>query len=220
MSHYTLGWHDQANEHHEIGEYADDAFEAVKHARERMCPIYRHILFLWILLLKKMKKLNSWVLDTTVYILDFLYRGRDFQRFWVLEVIARAPYFSFISVLHFRESLGLRGEDHIYLMKEHFYQALNETEHLEEMEKRGGDEHWIDRFFAKHLVLIYYWIMVAYYLIDPIDAYDINMKIEKHAFETYVKYGAYHPEDTKIQEIAQDEYEHSKELQKAMLMIA
>ena len=70
------------------------------------------------------------------------------------------------------------------------------------------------------LYLLYYWIMVAYYLIDPIDAYDINMKIEKHAFETYVKYGAYHPEDTKIQEIAQDEYEHSKELQKAMLMIA
>ena len=81
-----------------------------------------------------MKKFNTWVLDTTIYIIDFLYRGRDFQRFWVLEVIARAPYFSFISVLHFRESLGLRGEDHIYLMKEHFYQALNETEHLEEME--------------------------------------------------------------------------------------
>ena len=78
-----------------------------------------------------MKKFNTWVLDTTIYIIDFLYRGRDFQRFWVLEVIARAPYFSFISVLHFRESLGLRGEDHIYLMKEHFYQALNETEHLE-----------------------------------------------------------------------------------------
>ena len=78
-----------------------------------------------------MKQFNTWVLDTTIYIIDFLYRGRDFQRFWVLEVIARAPYFSFISVLHFRESLGLRGEDHIYLMKEHFYQALNETEHLE-----------------------------------------------------------------------------------------
>ena len=105
-------------------------------------------------------------------------------------------------------------------MKEHFYQALNETEHLEEMEKRGGDEHWIDRFFAKHLVLLYYWIMVGYYLFDPVNAYDINMKIEKHAFETYVKYSAYHPEDTKIAEIAQDEYEHSKELQKAMLMIA
>ena len=93
-----------------------------------------------------MKKFNTWVLDVTIYILAFLYRGRDFQRFWVLEVIARAPYFAFISVLHFRESLGLRGEEHIYLMKEHFYQALNETEHLEEMELRDGNRYWIDRF--------------------------------------------------------------------------
>ena len=167
-----------------------------------------------------MKQLNSAVLNVTVAILDFLYRNRPAQRFWVLEVIARAPYFSFISVLHFRESLGLRGEDHIYLMEEHFYQALNETEHLEEMESREGNKYWIDRFFAKHLVLLYYWIMVVYYLVDPIDAYDINMKIEKHAFETYVKYSAYHPEDTKIAEIANDEYEHSKELLKAMNMIA
>ena len=167
-----------------------------------------------------MKKINTLILDVTIYILDFLYRGRDFQRFWVLEVIARAPYFAFISVLHFRESLGLRGEDHVYLMKEHFYQALNETEHLEEMELREGNKHWIDRFFAKHLVLFYYWVMVVYYLVDPMDAYDINMKIEKHAYETYVKYGAYHPEDNKIQEIANDELEHSKELHKAMLMIA
>ena len=167
-----------------------------------------------------MKKLNTLVLDVTIYILDFLYRGRDFQRFWVLEVIARAPYFSFISVLHFRESLGLRGEDHIYLMKEHFYQALNETEHLEEMETCGGNEFWIDRFFAKHLVLLYYWVMVAYYFISPINAYDINLKIEKHAFETYTKYLAYHPEDTKIEEIANDELAHAKELKLAMSMIA
>ena len=168
--------------------------------------------------LRSMKQFNTWVLDTTIYILDFLYRGRDFQRFWVLEVIARAPYFSFISVLHFRESLGLRGADHIYLMKEHFYQALNETEHLEEMEKRGGDQYWIDRFLAKHLVLVYYWIMVGYYLTSPEHAYDINMKIEKHAFETYTKYSAWHPEDKNISEIAQDELNHARELQHAMML--
>ena len=167
-----------------------------------------------------MKKLNSLVLNFTVTILDYLYRDRPFPRFWVLEVIARAPYFAFISVLHFRESLGLRGEEHIFLMKEHFYQALNETEHLEEMELREGNKYWIDRFFAKHLVLFYYWIMVVYYLVDPMDAYDINMKIEMHAFETYTKYSAYHPEDKKIAEIAQDELNHSKELQHAMLMIS
>ena len=61
--------------------------------------------------------------------------------------------------------------------------------------------------------------MVAYYFIDPLNAYDINMKIEKHAFETYTKYLAYHPEDEKIAEIAQDELNHAKELQHAMSLI-
>ena len=56
-----------------------------------------------------MKQLNTWVLDLTVAIIDFLYQGRDYQRFWVLEEIARAPYFAFLSVLHLRESMGVKG---------------------------------------------------------------------------------------------------------------
>ena len=55
-----------------------------------------------------MKAFNTAVLSVTVSILDFLYRGQEIQRFWVLETIARAPYFAFLSVLHFKESLGLR----------------------------------------------------------------------------------------------------------------
>ena len=35
-----------------------------------------------------MQKLNTVTLGLTVAILDFLYRGRDYQRFWVLEEIA------------------------------------------------------------------------------------------------------------------------------------
>ena len=42
MSHYTLSWHDQQNKHHEIGEYADDAFEAVRHAREDVPYLHEH----------------------------------------------------------------------------------------------------------------------------------------------------------------------------------
>jgi hypothetical protein len=98
-----------------------------------------------------MKNFNTWILNLTVAIIDFLYQGRDYQRFWVLEEIARAPYFAFLSVLHLRESLGLRGPEHIYLMEEHFAQTLNETEHLEYMESRGGSAYWVDRFFAKYL---------------------------------------------------------------------
>jgi len=55
-----------------------------------------------------MKKLNDLFLSVTVAIIDFLYRDLPIERFWVLETIARAPYFAFVSVLHLKESLGLR----------------------------------------------------------------------------------------------------------------
>ena len=107
----------------------------------------------------------------------------------------------------------------MFLMKEHFYQAINETEHLKEMEKRGGDKFWIDRFLARHLVLVYYWIMVIYYFCSPTNAYDVNIKIEEHAFNTYTKYLKTNPDDQKIKEIAQDELNHVEELNEALAMI-
>ena len=160
-----------------------------------------------------MQKLNTVVLNLTVAIIDYLYRGRHFQRFWVLEEIARAPYFAFLSVLHLRESLGLRGQWHIYLMEEHFAQTLNETEHLEHMESRGGNSYWIDRFVARHLVLIYYWINVVYYWISPMSAYHLSYEIEMHAAETYANYLAYVDyNDKDIWRIMNDEIQHFQEL--------
>ncbi|ADO99452.1 plastoquinol terminal oxidase [Synechococcus phage Syn19] len=167
-----------------------------------------------------MKTLNKYVLDLTVAILDFLYRGRDYQRFWVLEEIARAPYFAFLSVLHFRESMGLRGPEHLYLMKEHFDQSVNETEHLEYMESRGGNAYFIDRFVAKHLVLIYYWVNVVYYWLAPQSAYHLSYEVEVHAATTYAKYIAYNGHDDKILEILNDELQHAHELHKAIKLIA
>ena len=166
-----------------------------------------------------MKKFNTVVLDITVAILDFLYQGRDYPRFWVLEEIARAPYFAFLSVLHFRESMGLRGPEHIDLMVQHFEQSVNETSHLEYMESRGGNAYFIDRFVAKHLVLIYYWINVVYYWVAPKSAYHLSYEIEIHAAVTYAKYLAFNGPDDKILEILNDELEHARELQKAMELI-
>ena len=166
-----------------------------------------------------MKTLNAIALNTSVGLLDFLYQGRDYQRFWVLEEIARAPYFAFLSVLNFRESLGLRGPEHIDLMVQHFEQSVNETSHLEYMESKGGNAYWIDRFVAKHLVIIYYWINVIYYLIAPQAAYHLSYEIEVHAAVTYGKYLAKHGNDEKILEILNDELQHSRELAQAMEMI-
>ena len=163
-----------------------------------------------------MQTINRFVLNITVAILDFLYQGRDYQRFWVLEEIARAPYFAFLSVLHFRESMGLRGPEHLYLMKQHFEQSVNETEHLEYMESRGGNLYFIDRFIAKHLVLIYYWSNVVYYWMAPRLAYHLSYEVEIHAAETYAKFLAVKGHDDKILEILNDELEHSRELQQAM----
>ena len=163
-----------------------------------------------------MKFINCLVLDLTVTILDYLYKGRDYQRFWVLEEIARAPYFAFLSVLHLRESMGLRGAAHHYLMKEHFAQSVNETEHLEYMESKGGNRYWVDRFVAKHLVLVYYWINVFYYWVAPCSAYHLSYEVEIHAAETYGKYLAFNGPDEKILEILNDELNHSRELKLAM----
>jgi len=167
-----------------------------------------------------MRKLNVLVLNITVAIIDYLYRGRNFQRFWVLEEIARAPYFAFLSVLHLRESLGLRGKWHLYLMKEHFEQSVNETEHLEYMESRGGNSYWIDRFFARHLVLVYYWINVVYYWLAPMSAYHLSYEIEVHAIDTYAKYLNYEDRnDQDIIRIMNDEVQHAQELYEAMSII-
>ena len=104
-------------------------------------------------------------------------------------------------------------------MKEHFDQSINETEHLEYMESRGGNSYFIDRFVAKHLVLIYYWSNVLYYGLGSRLAYHLSYEVEIHAAETYAKYIALNGSDEKILEILNDELQHAHELQKAMEMI-
>ena len=42
MSHYTIGYHDTKNDHYEIGEYATDAWEAAKFAREDVPYLHEH----------------------------------------------------------------------------------------------------------------------------------------------------------------------------------
>ena len=63
-------------------------------------------------------------------------------------------------------------------MKEHFAQTVNETEHLRKWKDVEDILLGSTGFFAYHLVLVYYWTMVVYYLVSPVNAYDINEKVE------------------------------------------
>ena len=51
-------------------------------------------------------------------------------------------------------------------MNAHFYQVINETEHLEELESRSGNTFWIDRFLSIHFVfsIIGLLFFIIYYL--------------------------------------------------------
>lgn len=116
--------------------------------------------------------------------LDFMFENRPIQRFWFLETVARMPYFSYISVLHLYESLGWWRAGAV-LRKVHFAEEWNELHHLQIMESLGGDQLWIDRFVAMHSSIVYYWILVIMYIVNPKLAYNFSELIEAHAVDTY-----------------------------------
>ena len=118
-----------------------------------------------------------------VWAIDVLYRDRPYQRFYVLETVARVPYFAYLSVLHLYESLGMwRKAD---WLKVHFAESWNELHHLLIIESLGGNGSWYDRLFARLSALTYYWVIVGLYAIAPRIAYNFMQQVEEHAYHTY-----------------------------------
>ncbi|HEY9692769.1 MAG TPA: alternative oxidase [Oculatellaceae cyanobacterium] len=126
------------------------------------------------------------LVSVLVFVINTVYRNRPIPRFYVLETVARVPYFAYLSVLHLYETIGVwRKAD---WLKVHFAESWNELHHLLIMEELGGNTHWIDRFLAQHVALLYYWIIVAIYLINPHSAYYFMELVEGHAYNTYAKF--------------------------------
>lgn len=121
-----------------------------------------------------------------VFVINTLYANRPYPRFYVLETVARVPYFSYLSVLHLYETLGLwRKAD---WLKIHFAESWNELHHLLIMEELGGANFWGDRLLARTAALIYYWVIAALYLVSPRSAYHFMELVEGHAYATYDKF--------------------------------
>ncbi|PRQ28319.1 putative ubiquinol oxidase (non-electrogenic) [Rosa chinensis] len=138
----------------------------------------------WVI--KGEQSINVFLTDTVIKVLDTLYHDRDYARFFVLETIARVPYFAFMSVLHLYETFGWwRRRDYL---KVHFAESWNEMHHLLIMEELGGNAWWFDRFLAQHIAVVYYFMTVFMYLISPRMAYHFSECVEGHAFSTYDKF--------------------------------
>lgn len=115
--------------------------------------------------------------------LDRLFEGRPIQKFWVLETVARLPYFSYITVLHLYESLGWWRTPQ--LRDIHNAEELNELHHLLIMESLGGNSSWFDRLLARTASVAYYWVVVGLFFSDPRLAYNFSLLVEEHAYVTY-----------------------------------
>ncbi|CAM8893572.1 unnamed protein product [Rhodiola kirilowii] len=150
--------------------------------------------------IKLEQTINILLTDSVIQILDTMYRDREYPRFFVLETIARVPYFAFMSVLHMYESFGWwRRADYL---KVHFAESWNEMHHLLIMEELGGNNWWFDRFLAQHIAVFYYFMTVFMYILSPRMAYCSEVSysqfftvpdhfsecVESHAYETYDKF--------------------------------
>lgn len=133
---------------------------------------------------------STWIVKVIFFVLcwalDRLYDGRPIQKFWVLETVARLPYFSYITVIHLYESLGWWRTPQIRHI--HCAEEDNELHHLLIMEALGGNCHWFDRFAAQHAALVYYWLVVGLFLAAPEHAYNFSLLVEEHAFVTYSEF--------------------------------
>ena len=118
------------------------------------------------------------LVNILVFVINVLYKDRPYPRFYVLETVARVPYFSYLSVLHLYETLGWwRGVD---WLKVHFAESWNELHHLLIIEALGGGDNWRDRALGRSAALIYYWVVVVVYLLFPHSAYRFMELVEGH----------------------------------------
>uniref|UniRef100_A0A0E0DAU7 Ubiquinol oxidase n=1 Tax=Oryza meridionalis TaxID=40149 RepID=A0A0E0DAU7_9ORYZ len=112
----------------------------------------------WVVKLEQ--SVNIFLTESVITILDGLYRDRNYAIFFVLETIARVPYFGEDLVLHARYSL----------------------------QELGGNSLWVDRFLAWFAAFFYYFMTVAMYTVSPRMAYRFSECVERHAYSTYDKF--------------------------------
>jgi ubiquinol oxidase len=119
------------------------------------------------------------------FMLDAVFEGRYVpSRFFLLETVARMPYFSYISMLHLYETIGFWRRS-AETKRIHFAQELNEYHHLLIMESLGGDQEWWVRALAQHAAVVYYFVLCFLWAASPSLSYRFSELLEGHAVNTY-----------------------------------
>ena len=61
QKHYTVGYHDLQHKHHEICEYAVDAYEAIQHSKEDVPALREHPSFIDYCVTEEVQKISDFM---------------------------------------------------------------------------------------------------------------------------------------------------------------
>lgn len=133
-----------------------------------------------------------WAIKIPYYILCFFldvgFEGKNvFSRFFLLETVARMPYFSYITMLHLYETLGF-WRSSAEVKRVHFAEEWNEFHHLLIMESLGGDQPWWVRFLSQHSAIAYFIVLTHLFALSPSLSYKFSEMLETHAVDTYSQF--------------------------------
>ena len=137
-------------------------------------------------------------------IMDVLYgKKRTWNKFKVLELIARVPYQAWEHVAY----IAITHSYHHADFARRIYDRIRESRHQQDNEQWHLLilEEWIhrhgipERFFRHRLIpqilaFVYYQISWLLYVIKPLWSYQLNMEFEDHAEREYMKFAQEHPE--------------------------
>ena len=142
-------------------------------------------------------------LKIVVFLFGLIYKYDSYRRYFVLETIARIPYFCYLASLHLYQTWG--SHPSLKLMDLHYKENKNEEYHLMIMEALGGGKFWFDRVLAYVIGFFYYGVNLVLYWIAPSSAYFLMQKVETEAVHSYseiLKLKEKELKESKVPEIA------------------
>lgn len=129
------------------------------------------------------------LIDLVIPVFEFIIDGiynQSYNKFYMLETIARIPYFSYLSTLHLYQSLGLHPA--LELLDLHYKETVNEQYHLMVMEELCGVVRWYEILILRFVSIIYYLLAFLLYILCPTSGYYLMEVVETYAANSYTKF--------------------------------
>jgi len=122
-------------------------------------------------------------------VLNLVWPKADERRAAALEIIARTAYTAEESACHYLETIGLDKTGHIRETLELARsQDTNEQMHEDIFGRDlNGLKHWGDRFLARHIAVIIYWVFAIITLVNHEFAALLGEAVEVEAVKTYAR---------------------------------